>query len=238
MNKQFLVVDASGFVVAHLGAKDRFFDGLHFASIQGLPAECRAAIHELLSESGATERQEGRARRTVKASDHETEIRLIEAIRIERVGCDLRRALGDLLFSLSNEAREAGAQLTMKMAREIPERVVVDADKFIWITTSLIRNALFSVRRRKLLRPGGSVEVDLNYDTSRNLVSVTIEYSGQGRRESDVAETSLNETLGQFTGAGKFVRSIVDAHGGILIWESIPAGDRMGTRVSFTIPAL
>jgi hypothetical protein len=224
MNKEYLIFDSSGIVLVHLGGTALPFDGFHFASLRGLPDECKATIEMLLRESGAADRFENRAVRHVVVDETEYVLRLVETIRIERSECHLKRALGEALYGLALEARESRSQLNIRMDRSVPERVIVDSDKILWATTAVVRNAITGARKGSLLKPGGVVGVEVSFDPGRNLISILV-------------EDENSDSMGESSVSGKLLRAIVEAHGGILVWESVPAGNRMGTRVCFTLPA-
>lgn len=234
MRKEFLVVDSGGTVLVHFDGRGLPCDGLHFASVRDLPHSCKSAIESLMNETGAGDRHENRAVRQVVEGDTEYIIRLVEAIRIERVECNLKRALSEALDGLALEAQESRVQLQVQMSRDLPEKVLVDPDKLVWVTMSLVRAAVTYSLKGSVLKSGGKVCVELTYDGVKNLLSMLIEDNAQGKE----VQNPWPLHIGENSGSGKLIRAIVEAHGGILIWESVPAEHRMGTRVSFTLPVL
>jgi len=237
---KYFIVDSKGIVVAHSGAIGESYSGSQFDSIIGLPQECQIALRELLNESTASERAAGHTRRMVQTNNEMIEISLVEVIRVERAGCNLKQALNEWLLLLARQLENAGISLVLKMCKEIPELVLVDADKFIWVSNSLIQNAIHSVPRGMFFgRGGGKVEVSVTYEKEEKLLSIVVEDDGGVRTEKCLEEASFHGPSGRMNGAGKFARSIVEAHGGSMTWEHFQCGpDKKGTRVSVTIPAI
>ncbi|MGZ3694350.1 MAG: ATP-binding protein [Bdellovibrionota bacterium] len=142
------------------------------------------------------------------------------------------------MFKLSHNAKDAGIQLSVTISRDIPERVLIDANKFIWVGKSLIQSAIHAVPRGMFFgRGGGMVRVALTYHA--DLLSITVEDDGGERTEECLEEPSFHGPSGRMNGAGKFARDIVESHGGMMVWEKATFGaeQKRGTRVSITVPA-
>ncbi len=228
-----IVVDASGFVLAHFGAKGPSQEGLHFASSREFPPDCKRAIEALLNGSGADARRELLAMANVRGGDVEYLIRVVEVIRIERVDCNLKRTLGEELFAMSLEAQREQALLTIRMGREVPERMLVDSDKLRWAVAELVRSAVAGAPPASRKTSGRHVGVEVSFDPERNLVSVLVE-----RNDLPGELTGVEGRFGPAGTAVKLVRAVIEAHGGVFLWNRQPLGRGMGTQISFTLPAL
>lgn len=227
---QYVLIDSAGIVLAHFGARNALESGVHYR--EQLCPELRVAADELVL------LREGRSR-VIRAGEELVEIRLAEVIRLQRTACDLKRKLAEWLYSLAYVSSGAGVRLEVKLSRDVPSELSVDADKIMWVVGTIVQNAVLSVERGSFFRQGGRVVVSVEFDKEAHSVALVVEHDGGKRAESSLGEASIHGPNGRMNGAAQFARAIVEAHGGRMLWEHFrdTARGKDGTRVSLSIPA-
>lgn len=158
------------------------------------------------------------------------------ALLLARDEADLPALLDRWLTPFVLLARETEVRLAVD-TRAAPERVRLDAERFAWVVSNLVANAL------RASPPGGEVRVRV----AERQGSAVIEVEDDGAGLPEAVEARLFEPFshGRTAGArgGLFglglaiTRSIVDAHGGHIAYERRePRGSRF--TVSLPLPPL
>jgi hypothetical protein len=158
------------------------------------------------------------------------------ALLLARDEADLPALLDRWLTPFVLLARETEVRLAVD-TRAAPERVRLDAERFAWVVSNLVANAL------RASPPGGEVRVRVTERQGRAVIEV--EDDGAGLPEA--VEARLFEPFSHGRTAGvrgglfglglAITRSIVDAHGGHIAYERRePRGSRF--TVSLPLPPL
>ena len=155
---------------------------------------------------------------------------LVEAgsLVLHREPTDLGALLNEVVAAFRSQAEQAGIDLTVKVADDIPT-LDIDPARIREVVTNLVTNAL-----RHTPKHG---KVDLSARLADDQVEVTVHDTGSG-----IPPEQLDRIFDRFyrspdspgSGLGlPIAKSLVEAHGGSVTATSEP-GD--GTRVRFTLP--
>jgi len=158
------------------------------------------------------------------------------ALLLTRDEADLPALLDRWLTPFVLLARETEVRLAVD-AREAPEKVRLDAERFAWVVSNLVANAL------RASPPGGEVRVRVTERQGRAVIEVEDEGAGlpeavEARLFEPFSHGRTAGVRGGLFGLGLAItRSIVDAHGGHITYERRePRGSRF--TVSLPLPPL
>ncbi len=155
-------------------------------------------------------------------------------ITVEKSPGSLGELIGDSLERFHAQSAERGVQLSADVAPDV-DPVPLNAGKISRVLDNLISNAL-------RYTPGEG-EIRVTAERSGDRVTVTVDDSGPGFNEADMARLFEQFYRGEQArtratgGAGlglAIARGVVEAHGGRIWAENIPGG---GARVAFELPA-
>jgi signal transduction histidine kinase len=156
-------------------------------------------------------------------------------ISLRQQAIDVRGLAARALKNISGKAEEAGVDVQLQAAEQLP-RVHGDREKILWALTQLLDNAV------KFTPSGGHVVLGLRPE-STNLVTVSVRDTGIGIPEKSLQH--IFEPFRQLDGSAKrraggtglglaLVRQIVEAHGSVLDVSSV---EGQGTTFKFPLLA-
>lgn len=154
------------------------------------------------------------------------------ALHLTRDEADLPALLDRWLTPFVLLARETGVRLAVD-AREAPVKVRLDAERFAWVVSNLVANAL------RASPTDGEVRVRVSEHQGRAVIEVEDEGAGlpeavQARLFQPFAHGPAAGARGGLYGLGLAItRSIVDAHGGHIAYER---REERGSRFTVTLP--
>jgi signal transduction histidine kinase len=91
---------------------------------------------------------------------------VIDALPLRRRPTDLRGLLRSTLEVMQRQAKAFDVALNVEVDRQVPAVVVLDAEKIAWAVTALVGNALRYVRHGSHAMPGGSIAVQVSYNSA------------------------------------------------------------------------
>lgn len=148
-----------------------------------------------------------------------------------REAVDLNRAVEEAVSLLRHDAVNAGVEVTLDLAPELPA-VTGDLIEFEQVIINLGRNAIDAMAEEK----AGPRRLTISTGAADGVVSVTVGDSGPGLAADEAERIWQPFVTSKDSGLGlglSICRSIIDAHGGRISAET-PAGG--GFSVSFSIP--
>lgn len=159
---------------------------------------------------------------------------------------DLRRVAADIVDMFSGVAEEAGITVSCedRCGDAAGVQVAGISTRLREVTSNLVENALRFTPR------GGSIRVAVDANPADRTVTLTVEDTGSGIAESDVARvfdrfyqaSAARDRRDGRRGGGlglAICKAIVEAHGGTIDLQSQPAGSSSGwTRVTVRLPWL
>lgn len=154
------------------------------------------------------------------------------ALQLARDEADLPALLDRWLTPFVLLARETGVRLAVDV-REAPVNVRLDAERFAWVVSNLVANAL------RASPTDGEVRVRVTEHQGRAVIEVEDEGAGlpeavQARLFEPFSHGRTAGTRGGLYGLGLAItRSIVDAHGGHIAYER---REERGSRFIVTLP--
>ncbi|WP_353116934.1 PAS domain-containing sensor histidine kinase [Nitratidesulfovibrio sp.] len=154
------------------------------------------------------------------------------ALQLARDEADLPALLDRWLTPFVLLARETGVRLAVDV-REAPVNVRLDAERFAWVVSNLVANAL------RASPTDGEVRVRVTEHQGRAVIEVEDEGAGlpeavQARLFQPFAHGPAAGARGGLYGLGLAItRSIVDAHGGHIAYER---REERGSRFTVTLP--
>jgi len=154
------------------------------------------------------------------------------ALHLARDEADLPALLDRWLTPFVLLARETGVRLAVD-ARNAPVKVRLDAERFAWVVSNLVANAL------RASPTDGEVRVRVTEHQGRAVIAVEDEGAGlpeavQARLFQPFAHGPAAGARGGLYGLGLAItRSIVDAHGGHIAYER---REERGSRFTVTLP--
>ncbi|MBG3878171.1 HAMP domain-containing histidine kinase, partial [Desulfovibrio oxamicus] len=154
------------------------------------------------------------------------------ALHLTRDEADLPALLDRWLTPFVLLARETGVRLAVDV-REAPVKVRLDAERFAWVVSNLVANAL------RASPTDGEVRVRVVEHQGRAVIEVEDEGAGlpeavQARLFQPFAHGPAAGARGGLYGLGLAItRSIVDAHGGHIAYER---REERGSRFTVTLP--
>ncbi len=154
------------------------------------------------------------------------------ALHLARDEADLPALLDRWLTPFVLLARETGVRLAVN-AREAPVKVRLDAERFAWVVSNLVANAL------RASPTDGEVRVRVTERQGRAVIEVEDEGAGlpqavQARLFEPFSHGRAAGARGGLYGLGLAItRSIVDAHGGHIAYER---REPRGSRFTVTLP--
>lgn len=154
------------------------------------------------------------------------------ALHLARDEADLPALLDRWLTPFVLLARETGVRLAVD-AREAPVKVRLDAERFAWVVSNLVANAL------RASPTDSEVRVRVTEHQGRAVIEVEDEGAGlpeavQARLFQPFAHGPAAGARGGLYGLGLAItRSIVDAHGGHIAYER---REERGSRFTVTLP--
>ncbi|WMW64913.1 PAS domain-containing sensor histidine kinase [Nitratidesulfovibrio liaohensis] len=154
------------------------------------------------------------------------------ALHLTRDEADLPALLDRWLTPFVLLARETGVRLAVDV-RKAPEKVRLDAERFAWVVSNLVANAL------RASPTDGEVRVRVTEHQGRAVIEVEDEGAGlpeavQARLFQPFAHGPAAGARGGLYGLGLAItRSIVDAHGGHIAYER---REERGSRFTVTLP--
>ncbi len=154
------------------------------------------------------------------------------ALHLARDEADLPALLDRWLTPFVLLARETGVRLAVDV-REAPVKVRLDAERFAWVVSNLVANAL------RASPTDGEVRVRVTEHQGRAVIEVEDEGAGlpeavQARLFQPFAHGPAAGARGGLYGLGLAItRSIVDAHGGHIAYER---REERGSRFTVTLP--
>jgi signal transduction histidine kinase len=158
----------------------------------------------------------------------------------EALAIPLRRERVDvgLLLELTTEvmqrqARAQGVTLTITIADDVPDTILLDRDKVGWVITSLVGSALRHART-----PGSIIDVRAQYNPAESTFSISVRDNGPGIPR-DILDKLL--TRGSWRPGAALalllVEDIAVAHHGRVDVESRTGPDDHFTTIRFAIRA-
>ncbi|NHZ47414.1 PAS domain-containing sensor histidine kinase, partial [Nitratidesulfovibrio liaohensis] len=154
------------------------------------------------------------------------------ALHLTRDEADLPALLDRWLTPFVLLARETGVRLAVDV-RKAPEKVRLDAERFAWVVSNLVANAL------RASPTDGEVRVRVTEHQGRAVIEVEDEGAGlpeavQARLFQPFAHGPAAGARGGLYGLGLAItRSIVDAHGGHIAYQR---REERGSRFTVTLP--
>jgi two-component system OmpR family sensor kinase len=162
-----------------------------------------------------------------------------ESIPLRREPVDVGVLLELTMEVMHLQAKALDVALKVRVADEVPALLHLDGDKVAWAVANLVGTALRHVRRGTQLMPGGSIDVEVNYDSVRGELTITVRDDGSGI-PPDRLKNLLNRGTRSHPGAAlalQLVHDIAAAHGGGMEIESNADRFEHFTKVRITIPA-
>ncbi len=161
-----------------------------------------------------------------------------EVIPLHRTPTDLRALLASTMEVLERQAREIDIDVRVEAAADVPNEVLLDAEKIAWAVTTLVGNSLRYVRHGTRRMPGGSILVKIHCDSSRNALDLSVEDDGPGIAAEKIPWLFKREQ-GKVHAAGlalMLVHDVVVAHGGSIDVKSSTDGFDHGTIITLHLP--
>jgi signal transduction histidine kinase len=158
---------------------------------------------------------------------------VVEAVPIRRTSTDLFARLSRALGPLEQHAQDADIEFTLTRGKALPESVVVDGEKIVWVVTALVSNAMRYVRRGSRHRPGGSIGVVIDTDDG----DLRIDVSDDGPGMPDAAAAVLRGTIDAHENAPALhlVSDVVRAQGGRIDVRASQDAIEHGTTITIRI---
>lgn len=163
-----------------------------------------------------------------------------EFIPIDRHPCNFKKFIETILKSLHTQAKGFDINLALTFSSEIPDKIMIDAEKTGWIITALIGNAFRFVRHGTRNLPGGYIQVDVGYDHAKQILLINIRDDGPGiSKEMLPWLFKKNPQFEEATSglALKLSHDILIAHKGSISAESFTEGDQRGTTFFIEVSA-
>jgi signal transduction histidine kinase len=99
-------------------------------------------------------------------------------LRCEQI--DVRALLASSMEVLEEQAKSLDIALRVDSTANVPKSVCVDPEKVAWAVATLVGNAFRHVKRGTWRKPGGSIEVKLDYSKEKDELSILVEDDGPG----------------------------------------------------------
>lgn len=237
-----VVIGPDGTVIAATGGVPTTWLNAHLPTLADAPENVRTTAATLAAQVRDPKRRSTveRARLEPPASGHTPiELIAIEAVAMRRTEVHLKTVLASTLEVLRRQADALEISLSISEESPLPERIAIDPEKIAWAVSSLVGSALRHVRRGTRVRPGGSIDVRLNYDEPSGEVIISVKDDGPGI-PPDKLPWLFARKPGSEVAAGiglMLVRDVVAAHGGTVTIESKNDPQDHGTTVVLRLPA-
>jgi signal transduction histidine kinase len=182
----------------------------------------RAAIHNVVLDGGA----------------RAVQLVAIEALVIRRTPTDLRALLTSKLAVILSQATEVDVTLSVVVAGDVPQVVLLDSERVAWAVTTLVGNALRYMRSGSRRMDGRAIDVRVSFDSSRSQLAIEVHDDGMGIPADTVTRLFRRDSL-NVRGAGLallLMHDICAAHGGTVDVRSSTGGADHGTTVRLTFP--
>ena len=162
-----------------------------------------------------------------------------ESIPLRREPVDVGVLIELTMEVMHLQARARDVTLKVRVADEVPALMQLDGDKVAWAVANLVGTALRHVRRGTQGVPGGSIDVEVRYDSGRDELIIDVRDDGPGI-PLDRLKKLLNRGARSHPGpalALLLVEDIAAAHGGGIEIESNTDRFEHFTNVRIKIPA-
>lgn len=162
-----------------------------------------------------------------------------ESIPLRREPVDVGVLLELTMEVMHLQARTLGVTLKVRVADDVPTLLHFDGDKVAWAVANLVGTALRHVRRGTDSTRGGSVDVNVRYNTAQGELVIDVRDDGSGI-PIEKLKGLLNRGTRSHPGAALallLVEDIAAAHGGGIELESSADSFEHFTKVRLTVPA-
>jgi two-component system OmpR family sensor kinase len=152
---------------------------------------------------------------------------------------DLRRLLVSTMEILLEQASSLDITLRVEPTDRVPSAIPVDPEKIAWAVATLVGNAFRHVKRGTWRMPGGSIDVKLDYETTKNEVVIQVTDDGPGIPEDKVRWLFQRQPgATHAVGLGlMLVHDVVLAHNGSVDVKSATGAFEHGTTITLALPA-
>lgn len=145
----------------------------------------RDGAQELIDRHRRAGGQFARFSAAVEVTSAQAAVRMIESVAINRRSTDIRRYFNEtVLPPFLAQAKTIDVNISMKVLTPDLHRLEIDPEKIGWIASAVIGNALRFVRHGSRNLPGGSIQIELDYNREDLNFGISVIDDGTGIPEN------------------------------------------------------